>query len=299
MKNFVARTLATSLILLSFCAVAAPQTKRAGPAGDLQALRRNFIQSAEEYRASLQGLATSYEGDLRKAEERREALKGLLADGLITRVEFEEGGKAVAAARAKLDDVRRQVARAEEAIAAARKPVEVLAAPSTMTDAVTTRAEPAWTTGSAMINGLIRASARRHGVDPYLVFCVMNQESSFRAGATSPVGAAGLMQLMPATAARYGVRDIYDPAQNIEGGTRYLSDLLKLFDGRVDLALAGYNAGEGAVMRYGNRVPPYRETQNYVRTIGGRYKQNTGVQLTAKTSARGQQSKGPRLKVAR
>jgi soluble lytic murein transglycosylase-like protein len=67
-----------------------------------------------------------------------------------------------------------------------------------------------------------------------------------------------------------------------------MRDLLKLFGGRVDLALAGYNAGEGAVMRYGNRVPPYRETQNYVRTIGGRYTQHTGVQLTAKTSARGQ-----------
>jgi soluble lytic murein transglycosylase-like protein len=115
----------------------------------------------------------------------------------------------------------------------------------------------------------------------------MHQESRFRAGATSTAGAAGLMQLMPATAARYGVRDIYDPAQNVEGGTRYLRDLLKLFGGRVDLALAGYNAGEGAVMKYGNRVPPYRETQNYVRAIGGRYTQNTGVQLTAKTSARG------------
>jgi soluble lytic murein transglycosylase-like protein len=98
----------------------------------------------------------------------------------------------------------------------------------------------------------------------------------------------GLMQLMPGTAARYGVSNPYDPAQSIMGGTRYLADLLRLFRGRVDLALAGYNAGEGAVMKYGNRVPPYRETQNYVRTIGTRYAQSggNGVTLTGKTVER-------------
>jgi soluble lytic murein transglycosylase-like protein len=296
MKNLVPRTLATTLLLLaSFAAAsaqarparaaAAPQTKQ--QAGDLETLRQDFIKAAEEYRASLQELAKSYEGDLRKAKEQQETLKGLYADGLISRVEFESSDKAAAAAQAKLDDVRKQIAQADETIAAARKPVEAVATAATLT----ARAEPAWTTGSARIDGLIRTSARRYGVDPYLVFCVMNQESHFNAGATSPVGAAGLMQLMPGTAARYGVRDLYDPAQNIEGGTRYLRDLLKLFGGRVDLALAGYNAGEGAVMKYGNRVPPYSETQNYVRTIGTRYTQNTGVSLTAKTSARGQQSK--------
>jgi len=288
MKNLVARILATALVVLAFCgaasaqanpsSAAAPQTKQ----GDPQAIPQNFIQAAGEYRASLQKLATSYEDELRKAKERQETLKGLYADGVITRVELEGSDKATAAAQSKVDDVRRQIAQAEETIATARKPVEALAAPAI----VTARAEPAWTTGSARIDDLIRASARRHNVDPYLVFCVMSQESRFNAGATSPAGAAGLMQLMPATAARYGVRDIYDPAQNIEGGTRYLSDLLKLFGGRVDLALAGYNAGEGAVMRYGNRVPPYSETQNYVRTIGTRYARNTGVQLTSKTSAR-------------
>ncbi len=81
MKNLIARTLATALVVLASCADAAPQTKQAGEAGDLQAFRQNFIQAAEEYRASLRGLATSYEGDLRKAEERQEALKGLYADG--------------------------------------------------------------------------------------------------------------------------------------------------------------------------------------------------------------------------
>ncbi len=98
----------------------------------------------------------------------------------------------------------------------------------------------------------------------------------------------GLMQLMPGTAARYGVTNPYDPAQSIMGGTRYLANLLRLFGGRVDLALAGYNAGEGAVMKYGRRVPPYAETQNYVRTIGARYAQSggDGVTLTTKTEAR-------------
>lgn len=89
--------------------------------------------------------------------------------------------------------------------------------------------------------------------------------------ATSYKGAQGLMQLMPGTAARYGVTNPYDVAQNIKGGTRYLKDLLQMFNGRVDLALAGYNAGEGAVMKFGNSIPPYAETRNYVRLILKRY----------------------------
>jgi soluble lytic murein transglycosylase-like protein len=84
-------------------------------------------------------------------------------------------------------------------------------------------------------------------------------------------GAQGLMQLMPGTAARYGVTNLNDPAQNIMGGTRYLKDLLRLFPGRIDLALAAYNAGEGAVIKYGQTIPPYKETQDYVRLISFRY----------------------------
>ena len=99
----------------------------------------------------------------------------------------------------------------------------------------------------------------------------MSQESGFTSGAVSPKGAQGLMQLMPDTATRYGVTNPYDVAQSIMGGTRYLKDLLTMFNGRVDLALAGYNAGEGAVMKYGNSIPPYSETRNYVKLILARY----------------------------
>jgi soluble lytic murein transglycosylase-like protein len=290
MKNLVLRSLFASLLSLASSAQtkaakpAAPQTKQATQPDDLQKFRQDFIKAAEDYRASLRELAASYERDLQKAKEQQETLKGLYADGLISRVEFESSGKSIVEAQAKVDDVRKQLAQADETIAAANRPVETGVA----FDTLTARAAPAWTTGSAKVDGLIRLNAKRFGIDPYLVFCVMTQESHFNTGATSPVGAAGLMQLMPGTAARYGVANIYDPAQNIMGGTHYLSDLLKLFGGRVDLALAGYNAGEGAVMKYGNRVPPYSETQNYVRTIGTRYTQNTGVSLTAKTSARKQ-----------
>jgi soluble lytic murein transglycosylase-like protein len=132
-----------------------------------------------------------------------------------------------------------------------------------------------WSTGNSKIDGLIRYYGTQHGVDPYLIYCLMSQESGFTAGATSNKGAQGLMQLMPGTAARYGVTNPYDVAQNIKGGTRYLKDLLKMFNGRVDLALAGYNAGEGAVMKYGNTVPPYSETRNYVRLILLRYGKKT------------------------
>jgi hypothetical protein len=131
--------------------------------------------------------------------------------------------------------------------------------------------ESGWTSGNAGIDNLIKVNAARFGVDPYLVFCVIEQESQFKHYARSPKGAQGLMQLMPGTARRLGVRRPYDPAENIMGGTRYLKELMNMFDGRVDLVLASYNAGEGAVMKYGRNVPPYRETRDYVKKIGKRY----------------------------
>ena len=131
--------------------------------------------------------------------------------------------------------------------------------------------ENGWTSGNDRIDHLIKVNAARFGVDPYLVFCVIEQESRFQQYARSPKGAQGLMQLMPGTARRLGVRRPYDPAENIMGGTRYLKELMTMFNGRVDLVLASYNAGEGAVMKYGRNVPPYRETREYVKKIGKRY----------------------------
>jgi soluble lytic murein transglycosylase-like protein len=126
-------------------------------------------------------------------------------------------------------------------------------------------------TGNAAYDALVMKSAMKHGVDPNLVMAVMLQESGFNPRARSYKGASGLMQLMPATARRFGVENIYDPAQNIDAGTRYLRFLLDTFDGNVELALAGYNAGENAVVHSGYQIPKYRETQNYVRTISAKY----------------------------
>lgn len=146
------------------------------------------------------------------------------------------------------------------------------------------RRAPAWTTGSRSLDSLIRSNGARYSVDPYLIFLVMEHESHFNPRAVSHAGARGLMQLMPGTAARFGVRNIHDPAENVRGGTRYLKELLRIFDGRIDLVLAGYNAGEGAVIKYGRRVPPYRETRNYVRRIRSRYgRERDKVKLTARS----------------
>jgi transglycosylase-like protein with SLT domain len=128
-----------------------------------------------------------------------------------------------------------------------------------------------FTTGDTAVDNFIVESGKRNSVDPLLLYSIMHQESSFKARAMSYKGARGLMQLMPPTAARFGVTNIWDPRQNIEGGARYMRFLLDLFSNDVSLALAGYNAGEGAVMKYGYQVPPYSETQEYVRRIGLRY----------------------------
>ncbi|HSE25596.1 MAG TPA: transglycosylase SLT domain-containing protein [Pyrinomonadaceae bacterium] len=128
-----------------------------------------------------------------------------------------------------------------------------------------------WTSGNPGLDQLIRQNGVRYGIDPYLVFLVIEQESHFRVRAVSPKGALGLMQLMPGTARRLGVTRPFDAADNIRGGTRYLKELMDMFGGQVNLVLASYNAGEGAVLKYGRNVPPYRETRDYVKTIGKRY----------------------------
>ncbi len=124
------------------------------------------------------------------------------------------------------------------------------------------------------LDAIIRAASAAYRVEAALISAVIEVESGFNPNARSAVGATGLMQLMPATAKRYGVRDAKDPVQNIDGGTRYLRDLLDLFNGDARLALAGYNAGEGAVLRHGRRIPPYAETQAYVPKVLSHYREH-------------------------
>ena len=123
------------------------------------------------------------------------------------------------------------------------------------------------------ISSIINDAARQHGVDPRLVAAVVRRESAFNPNAMSRVGAVGLMQLMPATAKYLGCTDVHDARQNVFAGTRYLRTLLDTFDGDLDLALAAYNAGPGAVQRY-NGVPPYKETRAYVASIRANYERS-------------------------
>ena len=120
------------------------------------------------------------------------------------------------------------------------------------------------------LQSLISEAARTHGVDPRLVAAVARRESAWNPRAVSPVGAGGLMQLMPATAKYLGVTNVFDERQNIDGGTKYLRTLLDTFNGDLDLTLAAYNAGPGAVAKY-NGVPPYRETKAYVAKVRASY----------------------------
>ncbi|NHB57958.1 lytic transglycosylase domain-containing protein [Acinetobacter sp. 194] len=129
---------------------------------------------------------------------------------------------------------------------------------------------PSYSKNKNAFDHFIKNAAQVHGVSEGLIKAVMHTESGFNTRARSPVGAQGLMQLMPATARRFNVSDSYDPQQNIHAGAQYLAWLLKRFNGNVQLALAGYNAGEGNVAKYGG-IPPFRETQDYVRRVTSRF----------------------------
>lgn len=131
------------------------------------------------------------------------------------------------------------------------------------------------------LQGQLAAASQSHGVDYALLKAVVATESAFDTKAVSPKGAVGLMQIMPATAQRYGVRSepgspiaskLTNPALNIQTGTHYLADLLRLYGGETELALAAYNAGEGAVLRAGKRIPNFRETQQYVKKVMALYR---------------------------
>ncbi|HEY7546486.1 MAG TPA: lytic transglycosylase domain-containing protein [Blastocatellia bacterium] len=251
--------------------------KSKGQASDgSKQLKEDSASASEQYQSSLKDLAASYDESLRRLIDQNAKIKELFSKGLVSRREVEQSDNSVAEARARVEDVRREIASAKA------EP------PGTLDGTSISNGQDidlAWSTGNKQIDALIRYNGKRYGIDPYFIYCVMNQESGFRSTAVSPKGAQGLMQLMPATAARYGVINPFDPSQNIMAGTRYLKDLLNLFDGKIDLVLAAYNAGEGAVMKYGNRVPPYQETRDYVRSISTRYTSSRHLRAPAsKTS---------------
>jgi soluble lytic murein transglycosylase-like protein len=167
----------------------------------------------------------------------------------------------------------------------------VVVAPAAVTPAVVTpkvvesgmAAAPEPVTGN--VNEIVEKLAARHDVEPALVDSVIRVESNFNPKAVSNKGAQGLMQLIPSTARRFGVSDVFNPAENIEGGVKYLKHLMQLYNGDLRLALAAYNAGEGAVARWGG-IPPYQETRNYVYQVGRRLGQARAKQPLNLTSTK-------------
>lgn len=146
----------------------------------------------------------------------------------------------------------------------------ILNAIQEVNDARKDYSKPAVSSNKSQLLSMINQVANKHGVDAKLVQALIKQESGFNPNATSKVGAKGLMQLMPTTAKSLGVKDPYNPTENVEGGVKYLKSMLDKYNGNVILALAAYNAGPGAVDKYSG-VPPYKETQNYVKNILANY----------------------------
>ena len=132
---------------------------------------------------------------------------------------------------------------------------------------VSKRAIAAMNKNKKLFSPIIKSAAEKHRLDPKLLHAVIRAESAYNPKAVSHKGAVGLMQLMPETAVRFGVKDRKDPTENINGGAKYLSELLKLFESDIKLAVAAYNAGEQNVMKYGNKIPPFNETRQYVTKV--------------------------------
>lgn len=155
---------------------------------------------------------------------------------------------------------------------------------------------PAPLQANGSVPEMIERIARSHDVEPELVHSMIRVESNYNPNAVSYKGAEGLMQLVPGTARRFGVANSFNPEQNIEGGVKYLKHLLQLFNGDERLALAAYNAGEGAVARYGG-IPPYQETRNYVYQVGKRLGENRNTQARAPkpATAKPAASESPRI----
>jgi soluble lytic murein transglycosylase-like protein len=150
-----------------------------------------------------------------------------------------------------------------EAVVAGRRAAPPAAAPPR---------RDAYLADTAKFAPLVRGAASKYGLDPWLLHAVIRAESGYDPYAVSPQGAIGLMQLLPGTAERFGVEDPFDPRQNVYAGARYLRDLLAMFGNNLELALAAYNAGEGAVLRAGRQVPKMRETLAYIPRVLGHYR---------------------------
>jgi len=253
------------------------------PAVDNKTTGQNLNKAVDDYKISLQKVAGNNDQNLKTATDRSAEMKDLFDQGLISRRELEQSQQAIVDAQTKAKEIRDQIASADT-MKATNNSSRVVMIPGKITNAN-------WSTGNGVIDGYIRQYSGVYGVDPYLVYCLMHQESGFTSGATSQTGARGLMQLMPDTAARYGVTKPYDAEQNIKAGTHYLKDLLTMFNGNSRLALAGYNAGEGAVMKYGYTIPPYAETRNYVKTIIARY--SAGIKTVVAEAAAVEQETKP------
>ena len=153
---------------------------------------------------------------------------------------------------------------------------------------------PSYSKNKNAFDSIIRQAAQQHGVSEGLIKAVMHTESGFNVNARSPVGAQGLMQLMPATARRFNVSNAYDPHQNIMAGAKYLAWLLNRFNGNTSLALAGYNAGEGNVAKY-KGIPPFRETQDYVRRVNSRFQNLYSSGLSNSTITTAQSNEQTRI----